>query len=491
MNFFPADRIVSLNEAPIHADSDFVLYWMIAFRRAHWNFSLQRAVDWANELGKPLLILEALRCDYPWASERLHAFIVEGMKSNRSDFESMPAFYFPFIERFAGEGKGLVRELGSRSCIVITDDYPSFFLPRMVRSAGKDLPVRMEAIDSNGLLPMRIADKLFLTAHSFRRYLQRRLPRFLDLFPKENPFLGVSLPVLKELPATIKSRWSPSVREILDDSAGWLDRLPIDHSVKPVSIRGGSIAARNALDHFLEYNLHRYHSDRNHPDANATSGLSPYLHFGHISSHEIVSRLIKVERWSNDRLSTKASGQREGWWGLSLGAEAFLDQLVTWRELGFNMCSRREDYDQFDSLPDWAKRELSIHEKDGREFVYSLEEFQSANTHDPLWNAAQNQLLSEGGIHNYLRMLWGKKILEWTPSPRKALEIMIELNNRYALDGRDPNSYTGIFWVFGRYDRPFGPARPVFGKIRYISSTSILKKIKLHEFIRRMLPVPD
>ena len=151
------------------------------------------------------------------------------------------------------------------------------------------------------------------------------------------------------------------------------------------------------------------------------------------------------------------------------------------------MCSKRDDYDRFGSLPDWALKELRIHERDDRQHTYSLEEFESARTHDPLWNAAQRQLLLEGSIHNYLRMLWGKKILEWTPSPRKALEIMIELNNKYALDGRDPNSYTGISWVLGRYDRPFGPPRPVFGKIRYMSSSSTIRKIRLAEYTQRFL----
>ena len=171
MNPFPSERIAALNQAPINPGADFVLYWMIAFRRARWNFSLQRAVDWACELGKPLLVLEALSCDYPWASERLHTFILEGMKNNRSDFKGLPVCYFPFVEESRGQGKGLVRELAARSCLVVTDDYPCFFLPQMIRSVGKDLPARMEAIDSNGLLPMSLADRVFQTAYSFRRYL--------------------------------------------------------------------------------------------------------------------------------------------------------------------------------------------------------------------------------------------------------------------------------------------------------------------------------
>ncbi|MDR3569961.1 MAG: hypothetical protein P4L43_18215 [Syntrophobacteraceae bacterium] len=483
MNPFAAERITPLNRFPINPDADFVLYWMIAFRRAKWNFSLQRAVDWACELGKPLLIFEALSCDYPWASERLHSFILEGMKNNGSDFESAPVSYFPFVEKTRGQGKGLIRELAARSCVVITDDYPCFFLPQMIRAIGKTVPVAMEAIDSNGLLPLPVADRVFSTAYSFRRYLQHQLPVFLSRFPKENPLRGVTLPKLQEFPAEIAKKW-PRADTIINNLPDSLRRLPVDHKVAPVETRGGAQSAGKKLSDFLDANLHRYHVDCNHPDKNATSRLSPYLHFGHLSVHEVFSKLCKVERWSIEDLSDRASGKREGWWGMSPGAEAFLDQLVTWRELGFNMCSKRDDYDRFESLPDWAVATLGDHQSDARPHLYSPQQFESAKTHDPLWNAAQRQLLRQGYIHNYLRMLWGKKILEWTGSPREALNIMIDLNNKYALDGRGPNSYTGIFWVVGRYDRPFGPKREIFGSLRYMSSESTLKKLKTAEYMR-------
>ncbi|MEM7558992.1 MAG: deoxyribodipyrimidine photolyase, partial [Planctomycetota bacterium] len=166
-------------------------------------------------------------------------------------------------------------------------------------------------------------------------------------------------------------------------------------------------------------------------------------------------------------------------------AEAFIDQLCTWREIGFNMCWREPNYEQLDSLPDWTQKTIKEHAGDEREYVYSLEQFENAETHDEIWNAAQRQLVREGRIHNYLRMLWGKKILHWTPSVADALEIMIELNNKYALDGRDPNSYSGIFWVLGRYDRAWGPERPIFGKIRYMTSESTARKHSLKEYLKR------
>lgn len=168
---------------------------------------------------------------------------------------------------------------------------------------------------------------------------------------------------------------------------------------------------------------------------------------------------------------------------MSSNAEAFLDELITWREIGYNMCSKRANYESYDSLPDWAKASLKKHEKDARSNLYTLEELEFSKTHDEIWNAAQNQLREEGRIHNYLRMLWGKKILEWSPSPRDALKIMIHLNNKYALDGRNPNSYSGIFWVLGRYDRPWGPERPIYGSIRYMSSDNTRKKLDLEKYL--------
>jgi deoxyribodipyrimidine photo-lyase len=183
------------------------------------------------------------------------------------------------------------------------------------------------------------------------------------------------------------------------------------------------------------------------------------------------------DHWSPDKLSKKPTGSREGWWGASPAAEAFLDQLVTWREVGYNFASHREDYDRYESLPDWAQKTLATHARDHRTKVYSLDEFAAGATHDRLWNAAQNQLREHGRLHNYLRMLWGKKILEWTVSPQEALQVMITLNDKYAVDGRDPNSYSGIFWVLGRYDRAWGPERKIFGKVRYMSSENTARKV--------------
>jgi len=267
-----------------------------------------------------------------------------------------------------------------------------------------------------------------------------------------------------------------------------LAALPIDHEVGPAAFDGGSCAAGAALDRFISSKLTRYPEERNQPESDGSSGFSPYLHFGHLSAHEILARIVEREAWTPTQLAAKGIGSREGWWGMSPEAEAFLDQLITWRELGFNFCAHRDDFDRYESLPDWAQATLGQHARDPRPALYELEEFERAATHDPLWNAAQRQLVREGRMHNYLRMLWGKMILHWTKSPRQALDVMIELNNKYAVDGRDPNSYFGIFWCLGRYDRAWGPERPVFGKIRYMTSENTARKFSVKEYLRAYGP---
>ncbi|MDX1388021.1 MAG: deoxyribodipyrimidine photolyase, partial [Acidobacteriota bacterium] len=296
----------------------------------------------------------------------------------------------------------------------------------------------------------------------------------------------LTIPALKRLPPGL-AKWPRADVEDLE-TGGAIARLPIDHDVGPVPVRGGERTAVRALRRFVRDRLERYAADRNEPEEDGTSGLSPWLHFGHVSAHQVFAEVVKHEGWGPPDLGAAATGKRSGWWGVSEPAEGFLDQLVTWRELGFNFCCRRDDYEDYDSLPDWARGTLAEHLRDPRPHVYPAAELEQARTHDPLWNAAQTQLVREGRLHNYLRMLWGKKILEWSETPRKALDVMIELNNRYALDGRDPNSYSGIFWVLGRYDRPWGPERPIFGKIRYMSSANTARKLRVRDYIKRYTP---
>lgn len=484
----PALRIRPLNQADVNRAGDFVLYWMTAYHRVRWNFSLQRAAEWARELGKPIVVLEELRCGGRWDSDRLHAFALEGMTENAAALAEKGVAFYPFVETRPGEGKALLAAIAARACVVVTDDFPILDYPSTADESARSLGVLLEAVDSNGILPLGATDQVFPTAYAFRRFLQANLRDHLMDLPEADPLAEGGFPTGGRVPEELVRMWPPADPALLAGSPRALAALPIDHSVKKVAIRGGSLAAESALRRFLEERIDTYAEQRNEPEQEATSGLSPYLRFGHISAHQIFSELTEREGWHPGRLAGTASGSRSGWWGIGRGAEAFLDQLITWRELGFNMTSKREDYDRFESLPDWVRKTLSEHAADPRPYEYSPEELESASTHDPLWNAAQMQLAREGRLHNYLRMLWGKKILEWSPSPREALEVMIHLNNKYALDGRDPNSYSGIFWILGRYDRPWGPERPIFGLIRYMSSENTARKVRVVDYVKRYAP---
>jgi deoxyribodipyrimidine photo-lyase len=431
------------------------------------------------------VVLEAVRLDYPYASDRLHAFLLQGMADNARRLAGR-ATYHPYVERAAGEGRGLLEALAARACAVVADDFPTFFLPRMLEAAADGLRasgVRLEAVDASCVVPFRLAGRDFPTAHAYRRFLQRNLLPWIDRLPAEDPLGDLPPPV--PLPAAIVRRWPATPIAELDAPARLLAALPIDHSVPPAAVRGGSAAGEARLARWLAEGLPRYAEERNVPDAEgATSGLSPYLHFGHLGAFEVLAAVLRHEGWTPPGHG-RADGARSGWWGLSEPAEGFLDQLVTWRELGHVTCASRPDHREYGSLPGWARATLERHARDPRPVVYRREAIAAAGTADPLWNAAQRQLLDEGSIHNYLRMLWGKKVLEWSRTPEEALATLLDLNDRWALDGRDPNSCSGIFWCLGRYDRPWGPERPIFGTVRYMSSTNTARKVGVRRYLER------
>lgn len=483
---FPSTRLRLANDRPIRSDGEYVLYWMLAARRTRFNFALERAAELARALGKPLVVFEGLRVGYPWASDRFHRFVLEGMAENGRRLAWRSVVYFPWLERAAKQGKGLLLALGQRAAAVVTDESPGFFLPPAVAAAARQLPVRLEVVDGYGLLPLAEPGRAFFRAVDLRRYLQKHLAPHLEraALPRADA-LGEELPAPPPgLLADITARW-PVVDPDLAARPEGLARLPIDHQVLPVSTAGGAAAAEAALARFLEVGYPRYVLGRLDLDDRATSGLSPYLHFGHLSPHEIFLAITQRERWHRGLLPGITNGSKDGWWGLPPNAEAFLDQLVTWREVGANTAFYERDFASYDALPAWCRRTLGAHEGDPRPILYTLEQLEGAATHDPIWNAAQRELVTTGTIHNYLRMLWGKKVLEWSPSPRAALEVLLHLNNKYALDGRDPNSDAGIFWCLGRYDRPWAPERPIFGTIRFMSSDSTRKKLDLKGYLLR------
>jgi deoxyribodipyrimidine photo-lyase len=480
----PALRIRTLNDRPVNPSGAFVLYWMIAARRTRWNFGLQRATEIACALKKPLLILEAVRCDYQWASDRFHRFLLDGMRANAAAVSRTPATYYPYVEERRGEGRGLLRTLSDAAAAVVSDWHPGFFFPRMLSAGAAQSAVAFEAVDSNGLVPLAAAERAFPVARSYRAFVQRTLREHLAHLPLEEPLRMLGDPRLAQLPPAVAQRWRPAGAKLLEGSASLLAPLPIDHAVAPAALEGGGPAASRRLARFIDRDLGRYAEEHNHPDADCTSRVSPYLHFGHIGAHEIFSAVMTAERWTTRRLQTASRGAREGWWGTSSSAETFLDQLVVWRELAFNTSEWMPGYTRYSTLPEWARETLEQHVHDVRPHLYTRARLEGAATADVVWNAAQRQLVAEGWFHGYLRMLWGKKILEWSRTPEAALARMAALMDKYSLDGRDPNSYAGYTWVLGRYDRPW-PERPVFGKVRCMTSASARRKLKMSKYLER------
>ncbi len=477
-------RVFKRNNASPDSSADYVLYWMQINRRFHYNFALEYAVAWANKLNKPLLIFEAFSCDYPWATDRSHTFMMQGMKEHLDYAEQQNLNYISFVEEKTGQYEKLLKDLAENACLLITDEYPVFIMRERNERYPELFKIPYITVDSNGLIPLGITEKDPYSAYLFRKIMQKNFIEAYTNPPKKNPLDDlVNQQQIKLDPHTFSKL--PDAKNALDDIPKFISGLNINHEVKPITWHGGRSAALGMLGKFIQYGLLEYDEKRNHPDENKTSRLSPWLHFGKISEYEIVKTVLEHQPkgWDLNKISYN-NGSRGGFFNGNPNIDSFLDEVITWREVGFHYAYHRSDYNKYDSLPDWAKKTLDKHKNDPRKWQYSYEELAQSKTHNEIWNAAQTQLREEGIIHNYLRMLWGKKVIEWTDTPETALQYLIDLNNTFAIDGRDPNSYSGIFWCFGRFDRAW-QERPIFGKIRYMSSKSTQKKVKLKQYLKQ------
>lgn len=439
---------------------DYVLYWIQTTLRSRENPALNFAAERANELGLPLVVYQGLRPDYPWASDRFHAFILESAADMAADFadRGIPyGFHLERRRREAGEPRpeSPLQQLAGRAAFVVTDYFPTFIVPRQTRRLRERIDAPVVAVDSCTIVPMGYISRAHPTARGFRTEVVAALPHFLHpvgtVEPRtrrafEFPFES-ALPIRGPVPAA--------------ELAASCD---IDHAVGPSpSIRGGQRAAATRLAAFLETRLTRYAEDRgdpNHPEA--VSGLSPYLHFGNISPQEVLLRVRDV--------APPAQYER------------FQDELLVWRELAHNFCHHDPAHRTLAATPAWARKELDDHADDPRPALYSMEELERGKTGSVLWNAAQRAYVRDGTMPNYLRMLWGKAILHWSTDAGSALRTMEHLNNKYSLDGRDPNSYAGFHWILGKFDRPFY-RRPVFGTVRYMSLTAAEKKFDVKAWL--------
>jgi deoxyribodipyrimidine photo-lyase len=454
-------RIHATGEPGPRSGGEHVLYWMQSTFRARDNQALHFAVQQANALKVPVVVYHGLRHDYPWASDRLHTFILESVADLYREFEELGIQYAFYLERngndaearrSAGQPSPLI-DLASRAALVVTDYFPTFIAPRQTRALRRKIVTPVVAVDSATVVPVRFHDRQHVTAASFRPRIMRALPDFLQRSPVQEP----------DVRRTVDLAFEPTVPN--GDIPGLVASCDIDHSVAPApSIRGGPRAARAQLQRFLETGLPRYADDRDDPNANVTSGLSPYLHFGNISPIDVV-------------LSAKEAGPAEPF-------AKFQDEVLTWRELAFNFTHFDPRHRKVEAIPEWARRELATGESDNRPALYSAEELEAGQTGEPLWNAVQMAYVRDGWMPNPLRMLWGKSIIQWTRTAGQALEIIEHLNNKYALDGRDPSSYLNFHWVFGKFDRPFF-RRPIYGTVRYMSLKAAEKKFDVGKVIER------
>jgi len=433
-----------------NAQAQFVLYWAQAHRRIENNLALDFAIARGNRLGLPVVVYESLRPDYPQANDRMHTFILEGVRRNASDAAARNLRYLFFLPRTQKEAKGSLYKLAAMAESVVTDEYPTFILRDQTRRFAKRCPVTVFLVDHNGILPMRAFAKEQYSAKFLRDRAHRMIPEFYAAPPqnvaKIAAFTG-NLP----LPA-----WDGA------DPRAAAAACRIDHSIHPVTSEGGRIEGLRRLEEFVVNRLEGYAAKRNR-EATRTSELSPYLHFGFIGIHEVFERVLGSEAPKID-------------------IDAYLEEAVIRRELSFNFCHFREDHTSISALPDWAQKTLEEHAQDRRKPQYSRDEIERGATYDEVWNLAHRGLLEIGTIHNYLRMLWGKKIIEWSATPAEALETMEYLHDRYAIDGRDPNTHAGVLWCFGKHDRAWAPQRPIFGMVRYMSSESTKKKVDLKAY---------
>ena len=430
-------------------DGNCVVYWMQRAQRGIDNPALDVAVAAANQLHKPVVVFFAPR-PFPPANLRHYAFLVQGIPDIAEALEKRGIGFglrrFPehSLLRFCEE---------VRPALVVGDENPIRQAEGWRHTVTKKLKVPLWTVDADVIVPTKLLEKEQYAAFIIRRRLQARLEEFL--VAPSNPKAKISWTKPRGLQAL---RPDVSLAELTE---GW----KIDRSVQPAAAwKGGSREALRQLKKFVKDKVAEYPRDRNHPETEGTSSLSPYLHFGHMSPITVALAV----REANAPKQSK---------------DAFLDQVITWRELSINMVHFNPNYDNFECAEPWAHRTLAAHARDERPVLYSEKQLESAATHDTLWNAAQMQMVNLGWMHNYLRMYWAKKILEWSPSPAKAHEIAVRLNDKYFLDGRDPNGYAGIAWsILGKFDRPWFE-RPIFGQIRYMSGASTGKKFDSKKYI--------
>jgi deoxyribodipyrimidine photo-lyase len=436
-------------------DGKCVVYWMQRAERALDNPALDVAVEVANALDLPVLAYFSAISNFPHANLRHYVFLNQGLADIEEDLQQRQ---IGFIVRRPPNNSLQTLLAEVNAAMVIGDENPCREPERWRRVLAGRLRIPFWTVDADVVVPSGLFQKRMYALHIFRPKLYAELPKFLIPQPNTKP---------KHEWKQTHSLESFPVRE--DLTHGW---KTLDRSVGPVeSFTGGTHSAVKRLYDFVHKDLAAYDQKRNHPEVDGTSRLSPYLHFGHISPITIA---LAVEKAFKEGKVPQAA------------RDSYISELIGWRELAVNFVKFTENYDSFDCAEPWARKTLMEHARDRREHLYSIEQLERSETKDELWNAAQTQMVKFGWMHNYMRMYWAKKILEWSPDPAKAFDTCVMLNDRYFLDGRDPNGYAGIAWsIVGKFDRPWFD-RPIFGTIRYMSGASTGKKFDSKKYIQKM-----
>jgi deoxyribodipyrimidine photo-lyase len=432
-------------------NGSYVLYWMQQAQRTEYNHALAFAVQTADELALPLIVGFVLTPDFPEANLRHYQFMLEGIRDAQA---SLDKANIPFVLQ-VGEMVAAVTKLAEKAAWVVTD-VGYLRIQRQWRDAvAKAIACPFTAVETDVIVPAAAAsEKEETAARTLRPKILKRKDEFFDSVPAARS---------QEPPAALPEGITSAV-----DPARLLSEMPVHAGVSPVSaFTGGQQAAKILLNRFIGEKLADYESLARDPAARCQSDLSPYLHFGQISPVAVYQEVSSADAPDNAK------------W-------AFLEQLLVRRELSINFVYHNPGYDRYETaVPNWAQESLKAHQADPRPYTYTRDEFEQAKTHDPYWNAAQTEMAVTGKMHNYMRMYWGKKIIEWTKDPAEAFEIMLYLNNKYELDGRDPNSFTGVAWCFGKHDRPW-QERQIFGKIRYMNAKGLERKFKIAQYVERV-----
>lgn len=435
-------RINKLNDIPVSGGA--VIYWMSRDQRVRDNWALLYAQSLAGS--NPLIVFFNLVPDFGGATIRHYTFMLEGLKKVQAELKKKN------IPLYAISGKpeeNIPKFIAERGCGVLVTDFDPLKIKREWKEQVKRrIKTAFHEVDSHNIVPAYVAsDKREYAAYTIRPRIKRKLEEFFTEFPKVRKRSKIKMPVIE---------WD-ELYESLD----------VDRSVSVVQwIRPGSEEAEKVLGDFISNRIERYSKESNNPILNAVSNMSPYLHFGQISAQRIALRIREAP------ISKEAK-------------ESYFEQLIVRRELSDNFCLYDNNYDSVECFPEWAAESLSSHRSDRREYIYSKEQFENGQTDDNLWNAAQREMLTRGKMHGYMRMYWAKKILEWTAEPEEAFDIAIYLNNRYELDGRDPNGYAGVAWAIGGVHDRAWKERKIFGKVRYMSYEGCRRKFDVEEYIRR------